>query len=339
MKNRFAALILSFFVVNITGFAYASDDKNNPDIAVSFAIMLADDHPHTIAAKTVMAKKVAEKTGGKFIINVQNNGVLGSDSETVEAASMGTMYMTGPAAATLATIDLNWYILDIPYVFTSAQQAREALDGELGEFLSSSLEKSAGLMCLGFGESGMRALSNNKREIRTVSDLKNMKIRTIENKYHLATFTAMGANPTPMAFSEVYTALQTGQIDGQDNAVSITYTNKFYEVQKYFTRLDHLFNVNCYLVNAEWFHSLPASYQTILRDAVREAVKEQRRLVDANEIKQLEAMQNAGCVVTELNPDEKDAFVKITQSVRDSFVKEYAETGARMIELAKRYRR
>ena len=91
MKNRFAALILSFFVVNITGFAYASNDKNNPDIAVSFAIMLADDHPHTIAAKTVMAKKVAEKTGGKFIINVQNNGVLGSDSETVEAASMGTM--------------------------------------------------------------------------------------------------------------------------------------------------------------------------------------------------------------------------------------------------------
>ena len=82
MKNRFAALILSFFVVNITGFAYASNDKNNPDIAVSFAIMLADDYPHTIAAKTVMAKKVAEKTGGKFIINVQNNGVLGSDSET-----------------------------------------------------------------------------------------------------------------------------------------------------------------------------------------------------------------------------------------------------------------
>ena len=191
-----------------------ADTTGNPAVNVSFALMLADDHPQTVAARTVMVEEVSEATDGMFTIDVQSNGALGSDAETVEAATMGTMYMTGPSAATLATIDNNWYILDVPYVFTSVEQARAALDGELGQFLSDSLEETAGLICLGFGESGMRALSNNKKEITSPSDLKGMKIRVLENKYHLATFEALGATPTPMAFSEVYTALQTGQIDG-----------------------------------------------------------------------------------------------------------------------------
>lgn len=317
--------------------AKSAEISNEPDVSVSFALMLTDDHPHSIAASTVMAKEVAEKTGGKFKIDVQTNGALGSDSETTEATIMGTMKMTGPTAATLATIDSNWYILDIPYVFSSKEQVRNALDGELGNYLSESLEKTAGLICLGFGESGMRGLSNNKKEVRTLADLAGMKIRTLENKYHLATFTALGANPTPMAFGEVYTALQMGQIDGQDNAISITYANKFYEVQRYYTRLEHLFNGNTYVVNAKWFHSLPKEYQDALKSSVKDAVAKQRELVDSQEEQQVQKMIDAGCKVTTLTPSEKKEFIDATQSVRDDFVKEFGEAGQKMLDLAAHY--
>lgn len=242
-----------------------------------------------------------------------------------------------PAAATLASFDPNWYILDVPYVFTSPEMARAALDGELGAFLSKSLEETCGLICLGQGESGMRNLSNNLRPVHSLADIKGMKIRTLENKYHLATFQALGTNPTPMAFAEVYTALQTNQIDGQDNAITITYTNKFYEVQKYYTEIQHLFNGNTYLINADFYKSLPAEYQKILDDAVQAAVVEQRRLVDENEDKFLEEMRASGCEVNALTDAEKAEFVAATQPVRDQFVEEFGQVGQQMLDMAAKY--
>ena len=163
----------------------------------------------------------------------------------------------------------------MPYVFMSKEQARAALDGDLGQYLSDSLEASCGLICLGYGESGMRQLSTGSKKVTTPADLSGLKIRVLENKYHLATFEALGANPTPMAFSEVYTALQMNQVDGQDNPITITCTNKFYEVQKYYTLTEHLFCGNCVVVNAEWFRSLPVSY-THLCNSVTEDRKRER---------------------------------------------------------------
>lgn len=317
----------------------AKSDDENPEVHVTFALMLADNHPHSVAARTVMAEEVSKRTGGKFTIDVQTNGALGSDAETTEATVMGNMYMTGPAAATLATINPNWYVLDVPYVFTSKEHVRSALDGELGQFLSNSLEESSGLICLGFGDSGMRGFSNNKTEVTSPDDMKDMKVRTLENKYHLATFSSLKTNPTPMAFSEVYTALQMGQIDAQDNPISITHTNKFFEVQKYYTKLEHLLSGNTYLVNAEWFNSLPESYQEILQDSVKKAVIKQRELVDSMENEQVAEMEEAGCVVTTLTVEQKQQFIDLTKSVRDDFVKEFGEDGEKMLELAEKANR
>ena len=312
-------------------------DEDLPEVHVTFCNMLAEDHPQSIAAKEVLAKEVSEATGGKFTIDVQVNGVLGSDAETVEATTMGNMEMCGPAAATLATLDSNWYVLDIPYVFLSPTQARNALDGELGEYLADSLEQTAGLICLAVGESGMRNLSNNTKEITSPEDLAGMKIRVLENKYHLSTFSALGANPTAMAFGEVYTAMQTNQIDGQDNPITITCTNKFYEVQSYYTLTQHMFCANTVCVNAEWFYSLPESYQEILRQAAADMIAEQRRLIDENEASYVEEMEANGCKVTELTDDQKQAFVDATQTVRDEFVEEFGEAGQNMLDLAAKY--
>ena len=111
----------------------AAAEADGPEVNVTFCNMLAPDHPQSIAAETVLKKEIAEKTGGKFTIDVQVNGALGSDAETVEATVMGTMNMTGPSCATLATIDPKWYVLDLPYVFMTKEQARNAFDGELGQ--------------------------------------------------------------------------------------------------------------------------------------------------------------------------------------------------------------
>lgn len=306
-------------------------------VSATFCNMLATDHPQSVAATEVLAPEISEKTGGNFTIDVQVNGTMGSDAETVEATIMGNNAMTGPACATLATIDPNWYILDVPYVFLSKDHARAALDGELGQFLSDSLEKSCGLICLGYGESGMRNLSNNSVAVKSPADMSGMKIRVLENKYHLAAFSALGANPTPMAFSEVYTALQMKQIDGQDNPITITCTSKFYEVQKFYTRTEHMFCGNCVVVNADWFHSLPEDYQTALRESVKDMITEQRRLIDENEAGYLQEMQDAGCEIITLTDAEKQAFVDATQSVRDDFVAEFGDAGQTMLDLAAKY--
>lgn len=306
-------------------------------VAITFCNMLANDHPQSVAALKVLAPEISEKTGGNFTIDVQLNGALGSDAEATEATIMGTMKSCGPACATLASFDPNWYILDVPYVFKSKDQARAALDGELGEYLSNSLEKTCGLICLGFGESGMRNLSNNTKEITSPADLSGMKIRVLENKYHLATFTAFGANPTPMAFSEVYTALQTNQIDGQDNPITITYTSKFYEVQKFYTLTQHMFCGNCVVVNAEWFHGLPEEYQTALRESVKDMITEQRKLIDENEANYIDQMKAAGCTITTLTDEQKQKFVDSTKSVRDDFITEFGDAGQTMMDLAAKY--
>lgn len=340
MKKSTVMVTFAFvmcLILAVCGVASAAEDM--PKVSATFCNMLATDHPQSVAAAKVLTKEVSEKTGGKFTVGVQFNGALGSDSETVEATIMGNMYMTGPSAATLATVDKNWYILDVPYVFISKEHARKALDGELGKFLSDSLEKSRGLICLGYGESGMRNISNNKREIKSVKDLSGMKIRVLENKYHLATFKALGTNPTAMAFGEVYTAMQTNQIDGQDNPVAITYTSKFYEVQKYYSLTEHMFCGNTVVVNAKWFHSLPESYQKVLRDAVKNMIKEQRRLIDENEAAYLKKMEAAGCKVTNLTATQKKEFVDATKKVRDDFAAEFGKDGKTMLEIAAKYKK
>lgn len=339
MKKSKVMVLACFVLISVfavCGISYAAD---LPKASATFCNMLATDHPQSVAAANVLVKEVAAKTGGKFTIDTQFNGALGSDSETLEATIMGNMNMTGPAAATVATVDPNWYILDVPYVFLSKEQARAALDGELGDFLSKSLEKKRGLICLGFGESGLRNLSNNVKAIKSPADLTGMKIRVIENKYHLATFKALGANPTAMAFGEVYTALQTHQIDGQDNAISITYSSKFYEVQKYYTLTGHMFNSNTVLVNAKWFNSLPKEYQKVLRDAVKNMIAEQRKLVDSREVDYSKKMKAAGCEITILTPDQKQKFADVTKKVRENFAAEFGKDGQTMLDLAAKYKK
>lgn len=340
MKRRVCSVFITFvslvaMTLLITSITYAADDM--PKISTTFCNMLATDHPQSVAAANILAKEVAKKTNGNFTIDIQVNGTMGSDSETTEATIMGTMTMTGPAAATLASVDRNWYILDMPYLFKSKEHARRALDGELGEFLSQSLEETCGLICLGYGESGMRNLSNNAKEIKAVVDLAGMKIRVLENRYHIDTFKALGANPTAMAFAEVYTAMQTKQIDGQDNPVAITYTSKFYEVQKYYTLTEHMFCGNTVVVNAKWFYSLPESYQQILRESVKNMIAEQRRLVDASERQYLAEMEKAGCAILSLTEEQKSSFAEATKSVREEFLKEFGADGKTMFELAAKY--
>lgn len=349
MKNKVMLLILvgilglSLVLAGCGGGDTGSNEPAGTDDGKTYtiraAIMLDTTHPHYIAAETVMKKMIEEGTDGKVKVEVYPNGQLGSDRQTVEACQMGTLEMTLPSTATLSTFDDTFMILDVPYVFTSKDGVRNALDGKLGEAMNASLAEKAGMINLGYGESGFRNLSNNIRPVKSPVDLKGMKVRVIENPYHIATFKALGANPTPMAFGELFTGLQQKAVDGQDNGVIITYTNKFYEVQKYYTVMQHMFNANSYIINKEFFESLPSEYQTVIKDAVAAAVNEQRRLIDEKEQEYLDEMKAASIKVNILTAEEKKPFIDATQSVRDQYVAEFGERGQELLDLAAEYQK
>ncbi|NLW06621.1 MAG: TRAP transporter substrate-binding protein [Clostridia bacterium] len=314
----------------------ATEDEGKTYV-IRAPLMLDTSHPHYISAETVMKPMIEEGTNGKVKVEVYPNGQLGSDRQTTEACQMGTLEMTLPGLSVIPNFDDSFMILDVPYVFTSVEGCRNALDGKLGQMLSDSLAEKAGMIVLGYGESGFRQLSNNVRPVKSPADMKGMKIRVQENPYQIAIFEALGANPTPMAFGELYTALQQKQVDGQDNSIMITYTSKFYEVQKYYTLIQHTFNANAFIINKEFFESLPAEYQTVIKDAVKAAVVELRRIVDEREQQYLDEMKAAGLEVNELTREEKQAFIDATQSVRDKFVAEFGERGQQMLDVAAEY--
>ena len=283
------------------------------------------------------AELVEEKTGGEYKIEIYPNGTLGGESDMLDSMSMGMLDMGIITAGPFVNFSEMMGVLDMPFLFANNEEAYKILDGEVGKELLDTLED-AGLKGLAYAERGFRNITNSVRPVEKAEDVAGLKLRVMENKYHLATFEAFGASPTPMAFAEVYTALQTKQIDGQDNPITITCTSKFYEVQKYYSLIEDLFCGNCVVVNAAWFHSLPESYQTALREAAHDMIVEQRRLIDENEAGYIEEMEAGGCAVNELTAEQKQVFADATQSVRDMFVEEFGEEGTKMLELAEKYK-
>lgn len=267
------------------------------------------------------AELVSEKTGGALAIELFPNGELGSSPTMLEGARLGTIDIvsTGNPYFTGSMPQLN--VLDLPFLFQSDAHAFAVLDGEIGTELMASMND-AGLQGLAFWELGFRNITNNERPINGPGDLKGLKLRTTPNPAHVLAFETMGANPTPMPFGEVYSALQTGTIDGQENPVNHIYANKLYEVQKYLSLTGHAYTTSPVVINAGKWASLSPEFQTALGEAALEAATFQRDLEDEEEAGSLQAMKDAGMEVVE-DPDIeafRDAVAEVTrQSYADQF--------------------
>jgi len=287
-----------------------------------FVIKVANDlsatHPESVCLNNVFKKEIETKSKGRIKVELYPNGQLGGTREMVEAVQMGNLEMTTPATSVLAGFEKKIQVLDLPFLFKNKETAFKALDGELGKKIATMLEPQ-GLVVLGYFENGYRHISNNRKPIVTPGDLKNLKIRTMENPMHIAYFKALGANPTPMNFGEVYTALQQKTIDGQENPVAIVYDNKFYEVQKYYSLTGHLFSVTVLLANKDFMDRLPEDLKAIVKNAAKDFCIADRKMVTEQEKGTIKKLVAKGMKINELSEQQKKPFMDAAKPIYKQF--------------------
>ena len=205
-------------------------------------------------------------------------------------------------------------ITDIPYLFPSATVAWKVLDGPFGDKLSDLLLKKLRVRNLAFAEVGFRNFTNSKKEIRTPADMKGLKIRVMETPLFVNMVKGLGASPTPIAWPEVYSALQTGVVDGQENPVGVILVAKFAEVQKYLTLDGHVYGVDWFVINEDFFQSLPPDLQAIVIDSAKISSTVGRGLQQLNSTVGVGELAKKGMKVYVPTPEEKAQFKKLTQA-------------------------
>ncbi|MEW6548756.1 MAG: DctP family TRAP transporter solute-binding subunit [Spirochaetota bacterium] len=208
-----------------------------------------------------------EKADPRIDVQVFPGGQLGSEGEIVGQLQAGITDLLPTTTGPLGQLDPVFYVLETPFVFLDEAQADKVLDGPVGEKILKALEPK-GLIGLAFWENGFREITNNVRPIKSPTDLKGLKMRTQQNRLHIKYFTDLGASPTPLAFTEIYNALATKVVDGQENPYSLIATNKFYEQQKFVSQTDHVYSaVPVYFSKAKW-SKLPAEVQKLVKDTI-----------------------------------------------------------------------
>lgn len=332
MIKKSLFLIITCMVILVFG---ASAFAASPKYTIRVGVVVSEAHPDMIAMNNVFKSMIEKKSGGQIKVELYPNAQLGSDRELTEAVQMGTLTIAIPASSGLGGFDKRIQVLDMPYLFTSREAAFEALDGELGQKLDEYLLKK-GFWNLGYQENGMRHVTNNKQPITSPSDLKGVKIRTMENPMHIAYFKELGANPTPLSWGELYTALQQGVVDAQENGFAVISDGKLNEVQKYASETGHLFSVTLLLANKQFIEKLPEDLRKIVIDAGRECALEQRRLIADMEKGYKKDLIASGMQINELSAAEKKPFVEATETIYKQAEK---NLGKEIIDLAKKYRK
>ena len=258
--------ILMVFSCLVFSISYAADAPIVLKLAHADATDVFTSRKH--AQCMIFANLVNARGGGRIEVQVYGAGALGAEREYVEAIMAGTV-QAGIASGVMGGFLREAMVTDIPYLFPSASIAWKVLDGPFGDKLSNLLLEKTGLRNLAFAEVGFRHFTNDVRPIKSPADVKELKIRVQENPLFMTLIKALGGNPTPIAWTEVYTALQTGVVDGHENPISSTVFAKIYEVQKYLTLDGHVYGVDWFVINNKFFKSLPEDLQYIIVDCAK----------------------------------------------------------------------
>ena len=247
-------------------------------------------------AVDAFAKEVEARTGGRYRVQNFYAGALGAERESIEAVQLGTLDLVMTSTGPLPNFVPEVAILDIPFLFRDYAHARAVLDGPIGQELLAKFE-TKGLKALAWGENGFRHMTNSKHPVQGPGDLKGLKLRTMENPIHIQAYKGFGIIPTPMAITEVFTALQQGTVDGQENPISVIQSQKFDQVQKHLTLTGHVYSPAVILMSKAAFDKLaPADKQHFL-EAAKEAVKANRARIDQDEKNGVEYLRSRGMQV------------------------------------------
>ena len=284
-----------------------------------------DEHP--ISQGLFEFEKVAEElSGGRLQVETYVNNTLGGSRELVEAVQAGELQGCETSQSMYASFTEELMSVGLPFLFKNRQAAYDFYDSEVGDQIAEAVASQTGIRIVGYFENGIRQLTNSKRPIVTPDDMKGLKIRVMESPLYIEMFTEMGANPMPMSFSELYTALQQKTVDGQDNPYAITATNAFYEVQKYMTDLSHTFDITCFSLNDAFYQSLPDDLKAVVDQAAEAAVKVNREQSVAMEEEYIKTIQDGGCEITFLTDEQREVFKEATAGCYDFFTQNYNPT-------------
>jgi tripartite ATP-independent transporter DctP family solute receptor len=250
------------------------------------------------AAALEFAKQVKARTNGQLEIQVFPGSTLGNDNAAIAGVRGGTIDLTTSGTPYYTGMVGRMNVLDLPYIFNSAEHAYKVLDGSIGRGLLDELE-SHNLKGLAYWEVGFRSLTNSRRPVRTPEDIKGLKVRTTPNPAHIKAFQLFGANPTPMPLAEVFPALESKAIDGQENPVNIVRGNKFNEVQKFMSMTRHAYTAMPVVMNKGRFESLTPAQQKALIEAAAAAGTFQRELIRKNEAGDMAYLRANGMQIEE----------------------------------------
>ncbi|MDR3254547.1 MAG: DctP family TRAP transporter solute-binding subunit [Synergistaceae bacterium] len=327
-KAVFLGLALSILMALLCIPSFAA----NPEYTIRVGSIVSEIHPDMVAMRDVFVPQVEKESGGRIKVELYPNAQLGGDRELTEGVQMGTVHIAIPASSAIAGFDRRIQVLDLPYLFTSREAAFEALDGDLGKKLNEyMIEK--GFWNLGYQENGMRHVTNNKKPIKTPEDLKGIKIRTMENPMHIAYFKELGANPTPMSWGELYTALQQGVVDAEENPYAMIDDGKFNEVQKYVSETGHVFSVTLLIANKKFVEGLPEDLRSVLIKAGHDYALAQRKLIGGLESEYKTKLVNSGMQANELTAEDKKPFVEATKNVYAQFEE---QLGKEIMDIARK---
>ena len=306
-----------------------SDDSKVHEL--TFAHVVRPTTPKGLAAEK-FKELVEEKSEGKLKITIYPDSQMGADQEINEQVLSGTLDMNAPFFSTVTSFAPRFELFDLPYLFENEDQAFEALSGEVGDKLSGYLEEK-NLKALGYWSGGFKQLTNSKKPIENVKDLSGLKIRVSQSPLLVTQFKAINAGGISVPFVDLYSALQTGTVDGQENPYANIASRKFYEVQDYMTISDHGFMGYAFFINQDKFNSLPEDLQAIVEDVSEEVMKEQWEIAKQKDQEYLDEIKESGMEISEFGPEEKKEFREATQAAYDEFSKqEDAEELIRLVE-------
>ena len=297
------------------------------DQTVKFASANNKGHPQ-VTGMEKFAELVKEKSGGKIEVKLFPGGTLGGDVQTVSALQGGVIEMTVLNAGILASNVKEFGAVDLPFLFDSGEEADKVMDGPFGTGLMERLPDT-GLVGLAYWELGFRNLTNNRHPVTKLEDIKGLKIRTIQSPIPVELFNALGANAVPLPYTELYTALETGTVDGQENPSANIINAKFYEVQKYMTLTRHQYNPQIVLVSKKFWDGLNDEEKAVLQQAAVEARDFQRKVSREQDAAALEEIRKTGMEVSELSPEETQ---KLRDAVKPMIEKFSADIGQDTVE-------
>ncbi|MEP6655693.1 MAG: TRAP transporter substrate-binding protein [Betaproteobacteria bacterium] len=322
MTRMFARLLPLLFVFALAGVPAATAQEK-----LRIAGNFTPDHSSTLAIDQFKAE-VEKASNGKLVIEIFNNMQLGGAQENVTQTRAGTIQMTWVGMAFLSRTVPELEAVSLPFLFPNREVAYKVMDGPVGTLIDQKLADK-GFIALGFMELGPRQVTNSVRPIKTIGDLKGLKIRLQPNETHLATFRALGANPIAMDIREVYSGLEQKVLDGEENPYNLILASRFFEVQKYVSNTAHFFDFIAVVANKKKMEALSPEHQKIIRTAMKNAVAVQRGGAAKADADALAELQKKGMQYDAMAPSEREAMRKATAGVVDDIKK---RVGAPLVE-------